>query len=161
VYADLEADPKIDKDNPPDLRFVTEGVEVPAAAAAPATPAAAPAAAAAAPAASKAAAAAAPANKQAASGKKDAGKGKAGKPDSSKVHAQITDVSARTDELLQLVASQLLGCKLEEVKVEPYVLRRLQADVESKLNAVKNAAYTSGYLAAKGQIVGAAERRFA
>ena len=111
VYADLEADPKIDKDNPPDLRFVTEGVEVPAAAA-PATPAAAPAAAATAPAASKAAAAAAPAKKQAASGKKDAGKGK---PDSSKVHAQITDVSARTDELLQLVASQLLGCKLEEV----------------------------------------------
>ncbi len=206
VYADLEADPKIDKDSPPDLRSLTEGVEAPAAAAAE-------------PAAAAAAAGTAAPAKQAApkAAKPAAGKKAAARPDSAKVHmqvrgegrracsrplagapappaaseaagqaqgarrrlapaaaapapppatpppvaAQISDVGARTEELLQLVSGALLGCKLGEAKAEPYVLRRLQADVEAKLNAMKNAAYTAGYLAGKGQVCAAGDRRFA
>jgi hypothetical protein len=74
---------------------------------------------------------------------------------------QISDVGVRTEELLQLVSGALLGCRLEEVKAEPYVLRRLQADLESRLGAMKNAAYANGYMAGKGQVCAAGDRRFA
>jgi hypothetical protein len=84
VYVDLEAEPKIDKDSPPDLRFLTEGVEAPAAAAA--------AAAAAADGSSNSISSLQPAASKAGvakAAKPAAAKKAAAKPDSSKVHMQV------------------------------------------------------------------------
>ena len=41
------------------------------------------------------------------------------------------------------------------------MLTRLRADVEMQLNALRNAAYTSGYVAGKGEVVGFAVKRYA
>ncbi len=42
-----------------------------------------------------------------------------------------------------------------------YALRRLRADVQMQLTAFKNAAYTSGYVAGKEQVVAIATGRYA
>ena len=56
----------------------------------------------------------------------------------------------------------LLGCKVEDSKVsDPYVLNRLRADIAMQLNSLKNAAYTAGYTAGKGEVAASADRRFA
>ncbi len=44
---------------------------------------------------------------------------------------------------------------------DPYIVAGLRAEVEMKLNAFKNAAYVSGFLAGKGEITGFAEKRYA
>jgi hypothetical protein len=52
------------------------------------------------------------------------------------------------------VATALLGKgDASAVQTDPYVLRRLRADVQMQLTAFKNAAYTSGYQAAKEEMV--------
>ena len=59
------------------------------------------------------------------------------------------------------MAQTLLGCKLEEAKTsDPAALARLRADVEMQLTALKNAAYASGYLAGKGEVVSFGQRLF-
>mmetsp|Transcript_40229 Transcript_40229/g.89306 ORF Transcript_40229/g.89306 Transcript_40229/m.89306 type:complete len:309 (+) Transcript_40229:100-1026(+) len=149
IYVDLEADPKIDKENPPDLAAYAPAV----AAAAPFMEQLAE---------KQAAALAAPSTSSAPPAKAKGKDKKAAAPASPQQTSNATNVSARTEEVLQKVCQALLGCKFEEVKVsDPYVLARLRADVEMSLNAFKNAAYTTGYTAGKAEIVGYAERKYA
>lgn len=57
------------------------------------------------------------------------------------------------------VASTLLGDAA--ASVDPDALRRLKADVEVQLNALRNAAYAGGFVAAKGAIAGSINGVFA
>ncbi|MEW5303295.1 MAG: hypothetical protein WDW38_001620 [Sanguina aurantia] len=213
VYVELEVEPKIDKENPPDLKHLADDTDphplaVPAEAAAAsgatATPAAAPASqtpAAGAPCnAAAAAAAAAPstspsssdsvkgsataattgkasakasakAQKQAASGGGSSSGGSSAQAvvvvgggcsnSSAAVLQRLTDVSARTEEVLKMVSGVLLGKAVDEAELEPYILTRLRADLATTLNALKNAAYSSGYVAGKGEIVAFAQKLYA
>jgi hypothetical protein len=112
IFVDLEADPKIDRDNPPDLVKYTVAAEPKAdgaAAAAPTTDASQPSKAAAQPAAP--APAAAGKDKGAAAGKAAGGKGSkaASQPKAPEVsqyeqQAKLLDVEQRTEELLQMVS---------------------------------------------------------
>jgi hypothetical protein len=57
----------------------------------------------------------------------------------------------------------LLGKSVAEATpgLDDYVLRRLKADVQSKLNSIKNVAYAMGHTAGKGEVVAFATRQFA
>eukprot|EP00877_Chromochloris_zofingiensis_P000743 jgi/Chrzof1/1066/Cz01g38310.t1 len=161
IYVDLEADPKIDKDNPPDLRQYADSIEPPKteddsnSAASSATTMAstskAPPPAVTAPAASK------PAKK---------GKGAAAssssssKPSAAAKHMELTNVVQRTDDLVRMVTEALLGKQPEELGVDGYTLQRLRADVQMQLTAFKNAAYTSGYTAGKQEVVAYATKQY-
>ncbi|KAF6253190.1 WD40-repeat-containing domain protein [Scenedesmus sp. NREL 46B-D3] len=173
VYVDLEADPKIDKDNPPDLKQVADTIEPPPKDAAnsdaggsqvssasssqvhlPAVAAKA--------AAPPAAAAAGATGKQ----KKGAGKAAAGaaqmKQSDAEHHIKLTNVVQRTDDIMDMVAQALLGKSAAEAAgSDSYMLRRLKADVQMQLTAFKNAAYTAGYVAGKDEVVAYATRRSA
>ncbi|KAL4428411.1 hypothetical protein ABPG75_002500 [Micractinium tetrahymenae] len=157
VWVDLEAEPVIDRDNPPDLKGVADAA-VPLAAeggdagAAPAAPAAAVPAAAkpAPPAAAKKAAAG-----KAAGGKKG-GAAAAAPPAASQ---RPDDVLRLTDELVAMMASSLLGEAAGSVDAD--VLRRLKADVATELNALRNAAYAGGFSAAKVAVAGFVSRQYA
>ncbi|GIL64893.1 hypothetical protein Vafri_18732 [Volvox africanus] len=170
VFVDLEADPKIDQDNPPDLKSLADVTQpppmaLPVAVGAPA-PAPAPAAAAPAPSPSPVpkAAQAAPA--------KEAKKAKAGKGTDPRVTAKaavttasLAAVRPRVDELLRAACSALLGgAALEEAtssgRVDAYAMARLRAEMEMQLTSLKNAAYAAGYVAGKGEVVAHAERRY-
>jgi hypothetical protein len=59
------------------------------------------------------------------------------------------------------VAAALLGKPAAESGVDGYVLRRLKADVQMQLTAFKNAAYTAGYNAGKGEIIAFATKQYA
>lgn len=59
------------------------------------------------------------------------------------------------------VSHALVGKASSELAVEPYVLARLKADMESQLTALKNASYAAGYVAGKGEMVAHAQRTFA
>ncbi|PNW77186.1 hypothetical protein CHLRE_10g425950v5 [Chlamydomonas reinhardtii] len=171
LFVDLEADPKIDRDNPPDLKATADAAKPPAAAlppadgATPAPPADAKAGA--------AAAAAAPAAKDA--GKKDAAKkdGKGGskgadqKKGGAATLTALTAVGPRVEEVLSLAVGALLGAgttaeaAVAEGRVDAYALARLRADLEMQLSSLKNAAYAAGHVAGKGEVVAHAERRYA
>ncbi|GFR41444.1 hypothetical protein Agub_g2131 [Astrephomene gubernaculifera] len=180
LYVDLEADPKIDRDNPPDLKAISDAAkpppqalpEAPAAPAAPAAAAGAPAPAAAAaaapaPAAAKPAAAPAKDTKKAAKasggGKAAAGKGAAA---AAVTTASLTEVGPRVDELLRTAVAVLLGSgttpedAVSSGRVDAYGMARLRADVEMQMSSLKNAAYAAGYVAGKGEVVAHAERRY-
>lgn len=58
------------------------------------------------------------------------------------------------------VAQALLGKPFGEAGLEPYVAQRLRADVESALGGVKNAAYATGFAAARDQMVALATKRW-
>jgi hypothetical protein len=58
---------------------------------------------------------------------------------------------------LRQVAATLLGKTLKEAALDPYVMQRLLADVESHLNGLRNAAFASGYVAGKGELVAYAQ----
>ncbi|GLI68602.1 hypothetical protein VaNZ11_013074 [Volvox africanus] len=176
VFVDLEADPKIDRDNPPDLKALADATQPPpmalpeAAPAAPpmasgtATPSPAPPAAAPAPAPVFKAAQTAPA--------KEAKKAKAGKGTDPRVAAKaavtttsLTAVGPRVDELLRAACSALLGGTAPEEatssgRVDAYAMARLRAELEMQLTSLKNAAYAAGYVAGKGEVVAHAERRY-
>jgi hypothetical protein len=201
---DLEADPVIDRDNPPDLKQYADAAiplelddSTGGAAAAPAAKPAAQAAAAAtggkkaAAAEKKAAAAAAPAGPRADDVLRitDELVAKVGEaslkqecPSSREacMHqalpaslACLSPVAARLGTRtashfclvfphptpLVQVASTLLGDGAASVDSD--VLRRLKADVEMQLNALRNAAYAGGFAAAKGAIAGAINGVFA
>jgi len=59
------------------------------------------------------------------------------------------------------VAQALLGKSAGEAGAEDYVMRRLKADVQMELTAFKNAAYTAGYNAGKGEIIAFATKQYA
>ncbi|KIZ03058.1 hypothetical protein MNEG_4903 [Monoraphidium neglectum] len=182
IWVDLEAEVKISHDSPPDLKQYVDAVPPP--------PKAADAAAAAASSSGGgAAAAAAPAGgggggkgEVGAGGKQQHhhkrghghghGHGHGGHP--AKVpdgvrHVQLTDVESRADELIALVTAALLGKPPADAAAAAggsaadgaYLLGRLKADVEVALGGLKNAAYTAGYTAGKGEIVAAATRQYA
>ncbi|KAG2497900.1 hypothetical protein HYH03_004165 [Edaphochlamys debaryana] len=173
VFVDLEADPKIDRDNPPDLKALADAATPPPAAlpaeAAPAAAAAAPADGAKPAAAAKPAAPAAPA--------KDAKKGgaKGGKAsDQSKAAAKgptatsLTDTAPRVEELLSAAVSALFAGAVADPaeavssgRVDAYAMARLRAEFEMQLCSLKNAAFAAGYAAGKGEVVARAERRYA
>ncbi|GIL72316.1 hypothetical protein Vretimale_3978 [Volvox reticuliferus] len=177
VFVDLEADPKIDRDNPPDLKALADATQ-PAPLAlpeggTPAAPAAPPAdvgAAAQAPV-SAAAAAQVPKPVQAAPAK-EAKKAKAGKGTDPRAAAKaavttasLIAVAPRVDDLLRAACSALLGgVAPEEVtssgRVDAYAMARLRAELEMQLTSLKNAAYAAGYVAGKGEVVAHAERRY-
>jgi hypothetical protein len=54
-----------------------------------------------------------------------------------------------------------MGKAAGEAGAEPYVLRRLKADVQMELTAFKNSAFTSGYNAGKGEVVAFATKQYA
>ena len=58
------------------------------------------------------------------------------------------------------MASTLLGTTLQDAKLDPYVVQRLLADVEAHLNGLRNAAFASGYVAGKGELVACAQRTY-
>lgn len=152
-YVDLQADPKIDKDNPPDLKHLVDEAEAakpaadgpadgaPAAAAAPSAPAGAAAA------------------KAGGAGKKKGGAAAGGKSSTSSGTGPRADL--KTEDIIDKVAVALLGKKLGEVELDPYVVQRLHADVEAQLNALRNSAFASGYTAGKGELVAYAQRTYA
>lgn len=171
VYADLEDDPKIDKDNPPDLKQFADTIEpppkdanngdasssqvssasssqvnLPAAAAKAAAPAA----------------AAAAAGKQKKGAVKAAAGAASAKQSNAEHHIKLTNVVQRTDDIVDMVAQALLGKPAAEAAgSDGYALRRLKADVQMQLTAFKNAAYTAGYVAGKDEVVAYATRRYA
>lgn len=55
----------------------------------------------------------------------------------------------------------MLGKAAAEAGTDDYVLRRLKADVQMELTAFKNAAFTSGYNAGKGEVVAFATKQYA
>jgi hypothetical protein len=63
--------------------------------------------------------------------------------------------------LLLQVAKALLGKSATEAGADDYALRRLKADVQMELTAFKNAAYTAGYKAGKGEIIAFATKQYA
>ncbi|KAF5843756.1 hypothetical protein DUNSADRAFT_8272 [Dunaliella salina] len=78
-------------------------------------------------------------------------------------HQAGTDVAAITEEVLQKATQSLMGKDLAAATagMDAYVLLRLRADVQSQLNTLKNTAYTMGYGAGKGAVVGYANKQFA
>lgn len=60
----------------------------------------------------------------------------------------------------QVCAALLGGKTFAQADLDPYVSARLHADVEMQLNAFKNAAYTSGYVSAREQVVAYATKRW-
>ncbi|KAG1669009.1 hypothetical protein FOA52_000602 [Chlamydomonas sp. UWO 241] len=169
IVVDLEAEPKIDRENPPDLaQYLPEPPAKPADAAGDAKEKEAPAGAGAGASKPAAGAAGGGAPKEKASGK--AGKGGAGPApavdaaaaEAAKMRA-LSDVDARTEQVLEHIARTLLGTGLSECAAvqDPYTLQRLRADVAMQLNSLKNAAYAQGYVAGKGEVVAYAEKRFA
>ncbi|EFN55384.1 hypothetical protein CHLNCDRAFT_134463 [Chlorella variabilis] len=164
AWVDLEADPVIDMNNPPDLKAfadaatplaANDGAAAAAAAVAPGAAAAKPAAAAAAAAAggTKAAKKAAPA---AAGSKKGAGAAGGATPAAA---PRADDVLRATDELVDKIASTLVGEAAAGVDAD--VMRRLKADVEMRLNALRNAAYAGGFSAARGAIASTLSGQYA
>ncbi|GAX85842.1 hypothetical protein CEUSTIGMA_g13257.t1 [Chlamydomonas eustigma] len=165
LFVDLEADPKIDRDNPPDLaKYVPELVLVPTLGAAGAASSSDASATSAPPGTTSSAAPALQdsTTKQQAS-KKAVTKASNKAPDTSTAASGGNlSLSDRVEDILQKVSLSLCGCKLEDSPAaDAYNLGRLRADVEMQLNALKNLAYTSGYVAGKGELVSAAEKRFA
>lgn len=63
--------------------------------------------------------------------------------------------------MLLQVAQALLGKSAVESGADDYVLRRLKADVQMELTAFKNAAFTAGYNAGKGEIIAFATKQYA
>jgi hypothetical protein len=59
------------------------------------------------------------------------------------------------------VAQALMGKSAAESGADDYVLRRLKADIQMELNAFKNAAFTAGYNAGKGEIIAFATKQYA
>lgn len=59
------------------------------------------------------------------------------------------------------MALALVGKQLGELQLDPYVVQRLRADVEMQLGALKNAAYTSGFVSAQQAVVAQATGRWA
>ena len=111
VYVDFEVEPKIDRDNPPDLKGYADAAEVSAVAAAAATgpsrPPAPPSAAAASPPASASASTSGKVPASQASKPKGGAKGKDGDKapgmSSAAVHQQLADVPTRVEDILQKV----------------------------------------------------------
>lgn len=54
-----------------------------------------------------------------------------------------------------------MGKSAAESGADDYVLRRLKADIQMELNAFKNAAFTAGYNAGKGEIIAFATKQYA
>lgn len=63
--------------------------------------------------------------------------------------------------LSEQVAQALLGKSAAESGADAYTLRRLKADVQMELTAFKNAAFTAGYNAGKGEIIAFATKQYA
>eukprot|EP00879_Flechtneria_rotunda_P015692 GHRR01016414.1.p1 GENE.GHRR01016414.1~~GHRR01016414.1.p1 ORF type:complete len:273 (+),score=115.03 GHRR01016414.1:593-1411(+) len=169
IYVDLEADPKIDRDNPPDLKQYADNIGAPTkeneegtsnnsssgAASSQANIAAAPAA--------KTASQASTAT-AASKGKKTTSSKTANavQQSSAEQHIQLSDVVKRTEDLINMVSQALLSNPAAEAAASnDYVLKRLKADVQMQLTAFKNAAYSAGYTAGKEEIVAFATRRYA
>lgn len=147
VWVDLEAEVKVDKDNPPDLKQHADAFDPVAKsgddAATPGAPAAA--------AAAKHTAAVTAGDKK--------GSSSGGKPAAvAKPAAQRADVQVATEAVLA-VALDAVGSSTE--LVGPDVMRRLRADVEAELCTLRNAAYASGFAAARGGIASMISREFA
>jgi len=144
LYVDLEATPVVDKEHAPDLKHVADAATPMVAAgndAAGAGAGAAAAAAAAAPAADPSAAKA---------DKKKGGKAAAAaaKP-AAAAQPRRHDINAVTDRLVEMAAQRLMGAG-GAAAADANAVRRLTADVAMELNALKNAAYASGFKSAQG-----------
>lgn len=144
IYIDVQADPKIDRENPPDLAkhlpappAKTEAAPAPA----PAAPAPAPA-------------------PKAKSSSKGSSQPVASKENLLKKHMDLTDVHSRTESIIQKV-QEAMKLKEEEGVTEKWIMSRLKLDIEMQLNAVRNAAYAAGHLAGKGEVVAFGEKRYA
>lgn len=184
VYADLEVEPKIDRDNPPDLKHIADAAKpyqsavdgadasVSVAAAASASVAAAAALAAlrpSGPASGGVASTSGPSGAAAAATTATARlKPAAAKPASKATPAisvsaptenEPVDVMALAEALLQRASEALLGKKLEGNGVDRARLQGLRADLEMQLNAVRNTSYANGYHAGRGEILAMLQRR--
>lgn len=169
IYVDLEAEPKIDRDNPPDLKQHADSIEPPpkqeedASSSGNNASSGAPAAAAAAGAKAAAAAGAGgdKGGKKGGAAAAGSGKGKQEKVSDDAHHIRLTNVVQRTGDIVDLVAQALLGKSAAESGADAYTLRRLKADVQMELTAFKNAAFTAGYNAGKGEIIAFAMKQYA
>ena len=156
AFVDLEAEPKIDKENPPDLaKWVPESINQLFSAPSPSPDPAAQ---------SQTSTSQAPAPKQKASKKTEADS----KPDATlslaAQHRSLCNVSSLADQVMQEVAKTLVCKKVEEcdpATVTPSSVATLRANIEMLINSLKNAAYADGYGAGKGEMVAFAEKRFA
>lgn len=160
IYVDLEAEPKIDKETPPDLAiFVPESVNAFVSAAGAAAPSQESTA-------QQASISQAPSQKQkiSISKKNEAESKQEAELSLAAQHRALCNVHSIADQLMQEVTKALLGCKIEEcdpVSVPPSKIAAIRANVEMLINSLKNASYASGYTAGKGEVIAAAERRFA
>ena len=133
-WIDLEADPKIDKENPPDLKSIADGAK-------PiitndeetSTPAA--------------AAAVVVVPQKAKKDKKSATR--APLKENAAVRAAY-DVYAVTESVLDKITA---STGVDAASVDGDVMRRLRADVVMELNALRNAAYAAGFKAAQKTVV--------
>lgn len=147
IWVDLEADPKIDKDNPPDLKSIADAAKAIAtndgdAAAAPsATAPAAPAA----------------AKKDKKKGGDAKGAKKEEKGGAPAVRAAC-DVFSVADSVMGKIAA---GMGVDATGVNGDVMRKLRADVVMELNALRNTAYAAGFKAAQSTVVAHITRELA
>eukprot|EP00878_Enallax_costatus_P041006 GHUV01047443.1.p1 GENE.GHUV01047443.1~~GHUV01047443.1.p1 ORF type:complete len:289 (+),score=110.84 GHUV01047443.1:305-1171(+) len=165
IYVDLEADPKIDRDNPPDLKQYADTVEAPpkdddaaSSTVSSTTPSASSSQVNLAAAVAVPKAAVPPKAKKASN---SSSKAAPAKQSDAEHHIKLTNVVSRTEELIDMVAQALTGKSAADAAADSYVLRRLTADVQMQLTAFKNAAYTAGYTAGKEEIVAYATKRYA
>lgn len=144
-YVDLEADPKIDKDNPPDLaKYISDLAAVSAeelAASANVDT-------------SVLAAAAPPAGARKA--KKAAGGAAARQQGAAERAMDVHAMAAGLVEKISAAAGAAGACA-----ASTEAMRRLHADVVMELNGLRNAAYAAGMKAAKGQIMAAIDGSYA
>ncbi|PRW44459.1 prolyl-tRNA synthetase associated domain-containing 1 [Chlorella sorokiniana] len=169
VWVDLEAEPAITKDNPPDLKPIADATAVlapdekgPAAVAKGETTVAkhtkAELKVEAAIAAGKAPLPTAAAAKPAAAAAKPAAAAAAG-PRAART-PKADDVLRVTEDLVTKIATSLMGAEAAAA-ADPDKLRQLKADVAMELNALRNTAYAGGFAAAKGAMQAAASGLFA
>jgi hypothetical protein len=135
LYVDLEADPRIDKDTPPDLKSIADAaapieVEGHAEAVAPAAPSA------------------------AAGKKKKFGDKAASTGTHVAARAPDDDVRGATSALIDVVLRHMVG-EEGHTAMSADALRQMNADVAVRLNMLKNAAYARGFKAARGAAVAA------
>jgi hypothetical protein len=144
MWVDLESEPRIDKENPPDLKYIADAATSIVANDSAAVEGGA-----------SAAVAAAGATKK--EKKKGGGDSKADAEAKEKAQAAAaaaraaSDVYGITDSVIGKVAAALGVQDLTSIDGDD--LRRLKADVVAQLNALKNASYAAGFKAAQKAVV--------
>jgi hypothetical protein len=159
VWVDLEAYPKIDRENPPDLKHIADAAKVIVSIDSAAGEGGGSSS-------TSGGAAAAPAAGTKKDKKKSGGGGESKADAAAKEKAQAaaaaaraaSDVYAITDSVVGKVAVAL-GVDLT-TSIDGDDLRRLKADVVMQLNALKNAAYSAGFKSAQSAVVASIQGEF-